>query len=40
VRHGRAYRDIFQLVRAVLTDLPDPDEVPPPTVFSAAREAS
>lgn len=40
VRHGRAYRDIFQLVRAVLTDLPDPDNAPPATVFSAAREAS
>jgi len=38
VRHGRAYREIFQLVREALTAIPDND-APAPT-FNAAREAS
>jgi len=38
VRHGRAYRDIFQLVREALTAIPDPEPAAP--VFSPAREAS
>lgn len=39
VRHGRAYRDIFQLVREALTAIPD-NNTPPANPFSAAREAS
>jgi ribosome-associated protein len=38
VRHGRAYREIFQLVRDALTAIPEPDPVAP--AFSPAREAS
>jgi ribosome-associated protein len=38
VRHGRAYRDIFQLVRETLTTIPDREPAAP--VFSPAREAS
>ncbi len=38
VRHGRAYRDIFQLVRETLTAIPDPEPAAP--TFSPAREAS
>jgi ribosome-associated protein len=38
VRHGRAYREIFQLVREALSTIPDNDS-PAPT-FNAAREAS
>lgn len=38
LRHGRAYREIFQLVRETLTAIPDPDPIAPP--FSPAREAS
>jgi len=38
VRHGRAYRDIFQLVREALTAVPDNDT--PTGVFHVSREAS
>lgn len=38
VRHGRAYRDIFQLVRETLTNIPDNDTSTPP--FHVSREAS
>jgi len=38
VRHGRAYREIFQLVREALTAIPDSDPVTPS--FSPSREAS
>jgi len=38
VRHGRAYRDIFQLVREALTAIPDPEPAAPD--FSPSREAS
>ena len=38
VRHGRAYREIFQLVREALGAIPDPDADTPP--FSASNEAS
>ena len=38
VRHGRAYRDIFQLVREALTAIPDNDT--PAATFNIAREAS
>ena len=38
VRHGRAYREIFQLVREALGAIPDPDVETPP--FSASNEAS
>ena len=38
VRHGRAYRDIFQLVREALGAIPDADSDTPP--FSASNEAS
>ena len=38
VRHGRAYRDIFQLVREALTAIPDNDA--PAATFNIAREAS
>lgn len=38
VRHGRAYRDIFQLVRDGLSDRPEPDLLPPS--FNISREAS
>jgi len=38
VRHGRAYRDIFQLVREALTAVPDNDT--PSGVFHVSREAS
>jgi len=38
VRHGRAYREIFQLVREALGTIPDPDVDTPP--FSASNEAS
>jgi len=37
-RHGRAYREIFQLVRDGLAARPEPDRVAPD--FSIAREAS
>lgn len=40
VRHGRAYREIFQLVRDTLTELPEPDTAPTPATFNPAREAS
>jgi ribosome-associated protein len=40
VRHGRAYRDIFQLVREALTAVPESDELPPPPSFHPSREAS
>ncbi len=38
VRHGRAYRELFQLVREALTARPDSDLAP--IVFSPSREAS
>jgi len=38
VRHGRAYRDIFQLVREALTAVPDNDTLT--GVFHVSREAS
>ena len=38
VRHGRAYRDIFQLVRNGLSDRPEPDLLPPS--FNISHEAS
>ncbi|MBK9440024.1 MAG: DUF615 domain-containing protein [Comamonadaceae bacterium] len=38
VRHGRAYREIFQLVRETLTAIPDSDPATPS--FSPSREAS
>jgi len=38
VRHGRAYRDIFQLVREALGAIPDADSDTRP--FSASNEAS
>ena len=38
VRHGRAYREIFQLVREALGAIPDPDVDTPP--FSTSNEAS
>ncbi len=38
VRHGRAYREIYQLVREALTAIPDNDTTAP--TFNAAREAS
>lgn len=38
VRHGRAYREIFQLVREALSAIPDPDAPTPP--FSTPKEAS
>ena len=38
VRHGRAYREIFQLVREALTAIPDSDPATPS--FSPSREAS
>ena len=38
VRHGRAYRDIFQLVREALTAVPDNDT--PTGIFHVSREAS
>lgn len=38
VRHGRAYRDIFQLVREQLAAIPDPEPEAP--VFNPAHEAS
>lgn len=38
VRHGRAYREIFQLLREALTAQPEPEPAFP--VFSPAREAS
>ena len=38
VRHGRAYRDIFQWVRDALTAIPEPESAVP--VFNPAREAS
>jgi len=40
VRHGRAYRDIFQLVRETLMAIPEPDASIHPSTFSPAREAS
>ena len=40
VRHGRAYREIFQLVREVLMAVPEPDASIHPSTFSPAREAS
>jgi ribosome-associated protein len=40
VRHGRAYREIFQLVREALSAIPDPDASIHPSTFSASREAS
>jgi len=38
VRHGRAYREIFQLVREAQSAIPDNDSSAP--TFNAAREAS
>ena len=38
VRHGRAYREIFQLVREALTAIPEPDANP--IVFNPHQEAS
>jgi len=38
MRHGRAYREIFQLVREALTAIPDSDPTTPH--FSPSREAS
>jgi ribosome-associated protein len=38
IRHGRAYRDIFQLVREQLTAVPDRE--PDAPAFNPAREAS
>ena len=38
VRHGRAYRDIFQLVREALFAIPEPE--PATLSFSPSREAS
>ncbi|BCO28229.1 hypothetical protein MIZ03_3129 [Rhodoferax lithotrophicus] len=38
VRHGRAYRDIFQLVREALSDVPQRE--PDPPIFNPAKEAS
>ena len=38
VRHGRAYREIFQLVRETLTAIPEPDASP--IVFNPHQEAS
>ena len=40
VRHGRAYREIFQLVRDALMAIPEPDASIHPSTFSPAREAS
>lgn len=40
VRHGRAYREIFQLVRDALMAVPEPDASIHPSTFSPAREAS
>ena len=40
VRHGRAYREIFQLVRETLMAIPEPDASIHPSTFSPAREAS
>lgn len=40
VRHGRAYREIFQMVREALMAIPEPDASIHPNTFSAAREAS
>jgi len=40
VRRGRAYRDIFQLVRETLMAIPEPDASIHPSTFSPAREAS
>jgi ribosome-associated protein len=38
VRHGRAYRDIFQLVREALGNVPQRE--PDPPIFNPAKEAS
>ncbi len=40
VRHGRAYREIFQLVRDAMTSIPEPDDLALGPTFNAAREAS
>jgi ribosome-associated protein len=40
VRHGRAYRDIFQLVREALGAIPEPDASIHPSTFNPANEAS
>jgi len=40
VRHGRAYREIFQMVREALMAIPEPDATIHPRSFSAANEAS
>jgi ribosome-associated protein len=40
VRHGRAYRDIFQLVRETLGAIPEPDASIHPSTFNPANEAS
>ena len=40
VRHGRAYRDIFQLVRETLNAIPELDASIHPSTFSPAKEAS
>ena len=40
VRHGRAYREIFQLVREAMTTIPEPDDLALRPSFNAAREAS
>ncbi len=40
VRHGRAYREIFQMVREALMAIPEPDATIHPSTFSPANEAS
>lgn len=40
VRHGRAYREIFQLVRETLNAIPEPDASIHPGIFNPANEAS
>jgi ribosome-associated protein len=40
VRHGRAYREIFLLVREAMTTIPESDDLALRPSFNAAREAS
>ncbi|MCW2310401.1 ribosome biogenesis factor YjgA [Rhodoferax antarcticus] len=40
VRHGRPYREIFQMVREALMAIPEPDAAIHPSTFSPSREAS
>ena len=40
LRHGRAYREIFQLVREALMAIPEPDATSHANTFSPAHEAS